>query len=309
MKFNRLGAFTLGVVITAVSVGAVSFVNAAGDKQLKACANKKTGVMRYISKGSCNKKTETSLSWNQMGPQGLPGTAGTAGAKGDTGTAGTNGTKGDNGTSGTNGTAGAKGDTGVAGSSFSARSVCGADGTTLCAVGVQGPGGGKVFFVDTEGRYSDFDYMEAAPADASTGVAWATATTSCRLLADTSCQLAFLTTSGESLNFLALGTGRAATAEIVARHDELGVARNLYAAGVANAYTTATASDWFLPSSDELNQMFVNRVAIGGFAFNIYWSSSERAESSALAQLFFSNGDRGFNTKSGVRYMRPVRAF
>jgi hypothetical protein len=50
MKFNRLGAFTLGVVITAVSVGAVSFVNAAGDKTLKACANKKTGVMRYISK-------------------------------------------------------------------------------------------------------------------------------------------------------------------------------------------------------------------------------------------------------------------
>ena len=78
MKFNRLGAFTLGVVITAVSVGAVSFVNAAGEKQLKACANKTTGVMRYISKGSC-KKTETALSWNQVGPQGLPGGAGANG--------------------------------------------------------------------------------------------------------------------------------------------------------------------------------------------------------------------------------------
>ena len=100
MKFTRLGAFTLGVVITAVSVGAVSFVNAASDGTLKACANKKTGVMRYISKGSCNKKTETSLSWNKMGPQGLPGSSGTAGAKGDTGAAGTNGTAG---TSGTNG--------------------------------------------------------------------------------------------------------------------------------------------------------------------------------------------------------------
>ena len=96
MKFNRLGAFTLGVVITAVSVGAVSFAKAAGDKQLKACANKTSGAMRYISKGSC-KKTETSLSWNQMGPQGLPGAAGTngtdgaAGTKGDTGAVGTNG--------------------------------------------------------------------------------------------------------------------------------------------------------------------------------------------------------------------------
>jgi|688.fasta_scaffold104140_2 hypothetical protein len=96
MQFNRLSAFTLGVIITAASVGAVSYANAAGNKTLKACANKSTGVMRYISRGSC-KKTETSLSWSQMGIQGLPGVSG---AKGDTGAAGTNGT---NGTAGTNG--------------------------------------------------------------------------------------------------------------------------------------------------------------------------------------------------------------
>ena len=104
MKFTRLGAFTLGVVITAVSVGTVSFVNAAGDATLKACANKTTGAMRYISKGSC-KKTETSLSWNQMGPTGLSGSAGTngtAGAKGDTGAAGTNGAAGAVGSNGQN---------------------------------------------------------------------------------------------------------------------------------------------------------------------------------------------------------------
>ena len=78
MKFNRLSAFTLGVVITAASVGAVTYVNAAGDATLKACANKTTGVMRYISKGSC-KKTEKALSWNQTGPQGAAGVAGTNG--------------------------------------------------------------------------------------------------------------------------------------------------------------------------------------------------------------------------------------
>lgn len=93
MQFNRLSAFTLGVIITAASVGAVSFANAAGDATLKACANKTSGTMRYISKGSC-KKTEKSLSWSQMGPQGLPGDAG---AKGDTGAAGANGTNGTNG--------------------------------------------------------------------------------------------------------------------------------------------------------------------------------------------------------------------
>jgi len=81
MQFNRLSAFTLGVIITAASVGAVTYANAAGDATLKACANKKTGAMRYISKGSC-KKTEKPLSWNQMGPQGTPGSAGVAGTNG-----------------------------------------------------------------------------------------------------------------------------------------------------------------------------------------------------------------------------------
>jgi hypothetical protein len=81
MKFNRLSAFTLGVIITAASVGAVTYVNAASNATLKACANKTTGAMRYISKGSC-KKTEKALSWNQMGPQGLAGSVGAAGTNG-----------------------------------------------------------------------------------------------------------------------------------------------------------------------------------------------------------------------------------
>jgi hypothetical protein len=81
MKLNRLGAFTFGVVITAISVGAVTFASAAGDVTIKACANKTTGAMRYIAKGKC-KKTETSLSWGEIGPQGLPGSAGTPGTNG-----------------------------------------------------------------------------------------------------------------------------------------------------------------------------------------------------------------------------------
>ena len=96
MKLSKLGTFTIGVIVSTVSVGAMSFANAAGDAKLKACADKSTGVMRYISKGSC-KKTETSLSWNQLGAQGLQGVAGTNGSNG------TNGAKGDAGTNGTNG--------------------------------------------------------------------------------------------------------------------------------------------------------------------------------------------------------------
>ncbi len=75
MKLNRLGAFTLGIVVTATTIGVIPFAYASSDVTLKACANKTTGAMRYIAKGKC-KKTETSLSWSQMGPQGLPGASG-----------------------------------------------------------------------------------------------------------------------------------------------------------------------------------------------------------------------------------------
>lgn len=99
--------FVIGFGCAALSLGAVTYVNAAGNRTLKACASKQTGMMRYISKGSC-KKTETSLTWSQMGTQGLPGlaglagTSGTAGAKGDSGIAGSNGAKGAVGTKGQN---------------------------------------------------------------------------------------------------------------------------------------------------------------------------------------------------------------
>jgi hypothetical protein len=84
MKSSHLLTFTLGVIVTAVSVSAVSYVNALNDKPIKACADRKTGDMRYISKGRC-KRTERTLTWNQVGPQGAPGIQG---AKGETGSTG-----------------------------------------------------------------------------------------------------------------------------------------------------------------------------------------------------------------------------
>jgi hypothetical protein len=60
---NRFTTFSLGVVFTAVSIGAVNYVSAAGDATIKACANKK-GAMRCISRGSC-KRTKRILKWNQ----------------------------------------------------------------------------------------------------------------------------------------------------------------------------------------------------------------------------------------------------
>jgi hypothetical protein len=66
--------------------------------------------------------------------------------------------------------------------------------------------------------------------------------------------------------------------------------------------------DWFLPSKGELNQMRVNRVAIGGFWDGAYWSSSEYGSSHAMQQ-YFVNGMQSNDGKNVTYYVRPVRAF
>ena len=103
----------------------------------------------------------------------------------------------------------------------------------------------------------------------------------------------------------ALGTGLANATTIIA---EQGHVATSYAAGLARAYNGGGHSDWYLPSRDELNMLYLNRVAIGGFAAALYWSSSEGAAYYALYQDF-SNGDQGGGGKDGLLRVRAVRAF
>jgi hypothetical protein len=319
MKLNQLAAFTIGVIVTAVSVSAVSYVNAQNDQPIRACADRKTGVMRYIDKGRC-KRTERTLAWNQIGLSGAPGMQGPAGAQGSAGATGA---------AGAQGLAGAAGP--VGGSSptgFTARSVCGANGTTLCAVGVQGPGGGTVFFVDINNEIPEYDYLEVAPTvggfASGTRGAWSTDTQKCGTTANLSCDIHSLDTDGSALMTLGLGAGRAATAAIVARHNAGGVAKNLYAAGVADTYTTATASDWWLPSKDELNEFCKVLKAtgqqvgstircVGGSREmdepDAFWSSSEVTNDRAWGQDFDGGGQNNVEKIFNGYFVRPVRGF
>jgi hypothetical protein len=68
-------------------------------------------------------------------------------------------------------------------------------------------------------------------------------------------------------------------------------------------------SDWYLPSKDELHQLYINRVAIGGFASSYYWSSTEGDSSNAWFQNFSDGGQ--FNDRDKLQYfpVRAVRAF
>ena len=103
---------------------------------------------------------------------------------------------------------------------------------------------------------------------------------------------------------MAIGTGSANTNAIIAQNG----AGSTYAAGLARAYSGGGYSDWYLPSRDELNQLYLNQVAIGGFGSAFYWSSSEYVPYAALSQAFDSGGQYNGN-KSGASRVRAVRAF
>jgi hypothetical protein len=71
-------------------------------------------------------------------------------------------------------------------------------------------------------------------------------------------------------------------------------------------------SDWWLPSKDELNEMYVNLhlFNVGDFLNSQYWSSSDFAEldDSVWFQTFTNGGQYGAN-KSALYHVRPSRFF
>ena len=89
-------------------------------------------------------------------------------------------------------------------------------------------------------------------------------------------------------------------------------AGSTYAAGLCRAYSApgdGGLNDWYLPSKDELNKLYLNRTAIGGFANNFYWSSTEDDYNDAWLQYFFYTGYQNGSGKYDICCVRAVRAF
>ncbi|MFM7148096.1 MAG: hypothetical protein ACKOW5_17435, partial [Actinomycetales bacterium] len=101
----------------------------------------------------------------------------------------------------------------------------------------------------------------------------------------------------------AIGSGRANTAVII------GVCGNQSAAGAAAAYTGGGLSDWFLPSKDELAQLYNQRGVVGGLAHGYSWSSSQSESYWGDAWDQSYEGIQGGNTKNTDLRVRAVRAF
>jgi len=158
-----------------------------------------------------------------------------------------------------------------------------------CALGDTGPGGGLVFLISGGKTY------EMAPKTWSGGgedptFKWCDTNTS---------------VTGTSK---AIGTGAQNTVLMKA-------GCNSVAGQSAADYAGGGKSDWFLPSKDELNEMFTRSRTSGfdtatyGFVTSlVYWSSSQDTAATAWYQSF-ANGLRSNFFKNDAQRVRPVRAF
>jgi hypothetical protein len=101
----------------------------------------------------------------------------------------------------------------------------------------------------------------------------------------------------------ALGTGNSNTNTIINIHGT-----GAFAASYCNDLVSGGYSDWYLPSKDELNKLYINRIKIGGFSsIGYYWSSTERSTESFIQS--FINGNQSTYSKIGVFNIHAIRSF
>lgn len=171
----------------------------------------------------------------------------------------------------------------------------------VCAVGDTGPGGGTVFYVSADGPNTWGSYMEAAPntwsaeGNDAPGMYWAMG----------SCAESNPVGATKS----EIGNGRTNTARIVAQ-----CGAGSPAAKAASDYAGGGMSDWFLPSEDELAQLYAQRADVSPLTEGTeedpgrYWSSTEDSATDAhLLNVWAGAIDAA--DKQTQLLVRPIRQF
>ena len=163
-------------------------------------------------------------------------------------------------------------------------------------IGDVGPGGGIIFYVSEEGFYSygpgTAHYLEAAPADMATTLEWESG----------GGPFTFIGSTGTGI-----GSGNGNTNAI------LNKVPTYPAALACRNYNGGGLWDWFLPSKDELNELYKQRNLVGGDFGVVYWSSSEGSSYDAWGQNFgggyYGLGLQNQAGKYNSCSVRAVRAF
>jgi hypothetical protein len=155
----------------------------------------------------------------------------------------------------------------------------------LCKIGMTGPGGGPVFFIDYQDQYASFcatgdcNYLEASPADVDeAGGDFTSAWCSDRTTS--------LSLSNWSNSAIGAGRTNTTTADTTCTSGAIQTAVDY----TAPAFNGVAKDDWWLPSIGELMAMYTNlrQAGVGGFSADYYWSSSESSATVAWYQYFNS---------------------
>ena len=106
----------------------------------------------------------------------------------------------------------------------------------------------------------------------------------------------------------ALGTGLANTNAIILSQGNTGSYAAKLCADYSLTVNGVVYDDWYLPSIDELNKIYVSKAIIGGSYSIYYWSSTEISQDNARLQNF-SNGVPSNNWKDPAYGVRAIRSF
>lgn len=142
--------------------------------------------------------------------------------------------------------------------------------------------GGIIFYLDSTKKHG----LVAAAKDQSTGIKWY--------------NNAYIVTGARGT---AIGTGKKNTSKIVSVQGTGNYAAKLCADLVLNGF-----SDWYLPSKQELNQLYKHRAKVPGLAATNYWSSTESDANNAWDQEF-GGGFKFADDKSFTIHVRAIRSF
>ena len=185
------------------------------------------------------------------------------------------------------------------------------------SIGDTGPGGGMIFYVsDTPFacgplRASMCNYLETAPDY------WADPDNQSldprRTWAETTYQSSAVNNASppETATGTAIGWGYWNTRAIILQgNNDISTSAAALADSFVSSLYGSELGDWFLPSKDELNQMYEG-LGNGFFAGDhSYWSSSEHHDYGDGAwEQSLGDGSRVNSVKNEILYVRPIRAF